>query len=104
MVACDLETAVRVSQVEPRGFGGRVESGGWRDGQGTGLYGQEHFIFAKIRARGTKFKLKHKECSRIPLNANVSKQWSKLVTELVKELMGALSPIFFFFKDQFLSL
>lgn len=95
MVACDLETAVRVGQVEPRGLGGRAENGGWRDGQGTGLYGQGHFIFAKIRTKGTKFKLRHKKCSRIPLNASVSKKWSELVVEMVKELMRALSLIFF---------
>lgn len=41
-------------------------------------------FFAKIRTKGTKFKLKHKECRRMPLNVNVSKQWSKLVAEVVK--------------------
>ena len=39
-------------------------------GQGNG---PGHLILVRIRAKGTKFKLKYKECRRVPLNANICK-------------------------------
>lgn len=40
------------------------------NGQGTD---SGHFILAKIRTKGTKFKLKHKESRKVALSANACK-------------------------------